>query len=89
MASCQQPQNLTVIVGRDRPQIPIPQRADRRWARVVRVGLVLVTRVQQSCPGRQRGRHIDDGLARRNELLRQQRAMTVRAFNRPQTRFER
>ena len=89
MATRQQPQHLPVILERDRTQVPVPQRDDRRRTCVVRVGLVLVARIQQSCSCRQRGRHVDDGLARRDELLRQQRAMTRRAFDRPQPRLER
>jgi hypothetical protein len=83
MTTRQQPQHLPVILQRNRPQIPVPQRDDRRGTRVMPVGLVLAGRVQQPCPRRQRGGHVDDVLARRDELLRQQRPMTGRAFNSP------
>ena len=64
MTTRQQPQDLPVILERDRPQVPVPQRDDRSRTGVVRVGLVLAARVQQPRPRRQRGRHIDNGLAR-------------------------
>ena len=50
MPTCQQPQHLPVILERDRPQIPVPQRDDRRGTRVVRVGLVLAARSPTTAP---------------------------------------
>ena len=89
MAARQQPQDLPVILERDRPQIRCRNAtiaAERASCASV---LSLRPAVQQPRPCRQRGRHIDHGLARRDELLRQQRAVTGRAFDRPQPRFER
>jgi hypothetical protein len=53
------------------------------------VGLVLAARVQQPSSGRQRRGHVDDRLTGRDELLRQQRAMSGRTFHGPESRFER
>jgi hypothetical protein len=41
MTSGQQSQDRTVVLERDRVQIPMAERDDRRGARVVRIGLVL------------------------------------------------
>ena len=51
---------------RDRPQVPVSQRDDRRRTRVVRVCLVLAAGVQQPCPCRQRRRDVEHDLARRD-----------------------
>jgi hypothetical protein len=89
MPPSQQSQHLALILERDRPQVPMPQRHDRSRARVMRIALVLAARVQQASSCRQRRRDIDDGLTDRDELLREQRAMTGRAFDGPQARLER
>ena len=49
----------------------------------------LAARVQQSSTRGQCGRHVHDRLADRDQLLRQQRAVTACAFNRPQPWSER
>jgi hypothetical protein len=80
---------VTVILELDLMQVSMPQRDNRSRPRVMRVGLVLAARVQQPRSGRERGRHINNRLARRNQLLGEQRTMTRRAFDRPHARFER
>jgi hypothetical protein len=78
-----------VIDRSDRAQAGVSQRDDRRGTGVVRVGLVGATRVQQPHPRRQCRWHIDDTLARRDELLCQQRTQTPGSFDRPRARLER
>jgi hypothetical protein len=60
MPARQQPQHLPLILELDRTQIVVSQRDDRRRACVIRVGLVLTARVEQSSSCRQRGGHVDD-----------------------------
>ena len=55
----------------------------------MRIVLVVAARIQQPGPRRQHRRHINHGLAARDQLLRQQRADTGRAFHRPHARCER
>jgi hypothetical protein len=88
MPARQQPQHLTVILERDRSQVPMPERDDGGRSCVVRIGLVLAARVQQPRSCRQRCRHIHNVLACADQLLRQQRADPGRALDRPQSRFE-
>jgi hypothetical protein len=88
MTAGQQPQHLAMILERDRPEVPVAQRDDRGGASVVRVGLALAARVQESRSRRQRRRNINHILTRRDELLGQQRSDSGRALNRPQPRCE-
>ena len=66
----------------------VAQRHDRGGAGVVRVGLVGLPGVEEPSPGRQRGRHIQDGLAGRDELLGQQRPEPAGGFDRPRPWLE-
>jgi hypothetical protein len=88
MSSRQEPQDLTVVLEGNRTQVPVPQRDDRSRAGVVRIGVFLVTRVQQSHPCRKCRRHVQHRLTRADELLRQQCAVTGRALHGPQSRVE-
>ena len=76
-----QAQHRGMVDRSDRTQPGVTQRDDRRGTRVVRVGLVGPTRVEQSHPRRQRGRHINDALTGGDELLGQQHAETTDSFD--------
>lgn len=62
-------QHRRVVLGRHFPPGPGPQRRDGDRQGVVRVVLVRVTGLQQPHPGGQLGLHIQDPLARRDQLL--------------------
>jgi hypothetical protein len=88
MALGQQSQHGDVIVGRDQAQTALASRGDSNRARVVAIGLGALLVVQQANPSSQRRWHIEHALAGGDELLRQQRTRTRRAFDRPHARFE-
>ena len=85
----EQAQHRGVIDRPNELQRVVAQRHDRRGAGVVRVALVGAPRVQQPSPGRERRRHVQDGLAGGDELLGQQRAEPAGGFDGPRPRFER
>ncbi len=75
--------------GCHRSQRRCPQRGHRHRQRVVGVVLVRSSRAQHPDPRRQRGRHVDDVLARRDELLGQQIAEPAGRLDRPRPLLER
>jgi hypothetical protein len=85
----QHAQHHGVVDRSDRPQAGVSQRDDRGGTSIVWVGLVGPTRVEQSHPRRQRGRHIHDAFAGGDELLCEQCAKTTSSFNCPGAWLER
>jgi hypothetical protein len=89
MSIGEQAQLLRVISGADLAELGVTHRDHRGGAGVMRVGLVVVARVQQPHPRRERRRDIDDGLAGGDQLLGEQRAEPGRGLDRPRARRER
>ena len=76
-------QHRAVVFDRDDSQPRVTQGGDRDRRGVVLVGLVAATRRQHSDPSRERRGNINHCLARGDELLGEEPADTVRAFDAP------
>jgi hypothetical protein len=85
----EQAQHFAVTDRLDSPQTRGAQRGDGGRPGVVGIVLVRVACGQQPRSGCERGGHVDDGLARRDELLGEQIAESAGRLDRPRTRRER
>jgi len=84
----QQPQHRDVVLNSHGAQASMAHGHHRSRACIMRVGLVAAPAVEQPCPSRQLGRHVQHPLARTHQLLGQQRACARRALDRPDVRLE-
>jgi hypothetical protein len=85
----QQAQHLGVLRGDDLTQRRRPQRGDRDRQGVVGIVLVRPPRAQHTDPRRERRRHVQDGLARSDQLLGQQVAEPAGGLDRPRSLTQR
>jgi hypothetical protein len=79
----QQPQHGGVVLGGDASQIRVVQRGGRDRGRVGVVGLASVSGVEHADSGGEFGGHVDDVLAAGDQLLGEQPAEPVGAFDGP------
>ncbi len=89
MSLRQQAEQLARPSRHDRSQTLMPQRGQRDRQCVVGVVLVRSTVAQQTCPCRQRCRHVDDVLVGGNGLLSEQEPESLGSLDRPSSRCER
>jgi hypothetical protein len=81
----QQTQHLGVLRGDDLPQRRRPQRCDRDRQRVVGIVLVRPPGAKHTDPRRECRRHVQDGLARSDQLLGEQVAKPAGGLDRPRS----
>ena len=77
-----------MIIRRDLSKMTVPQRHDRRRARVMGITLRRLRRVEYPHPRRQRRGNIDHVLTRRDQLLREEIPETGCGLDRPPPQLE-
>jgi hypothetical protein len=85
----QKTQHLAVISGDDLAQRRGPQRGDRNGERIVGIVLVRPPGAEHTDPRRERRGHVQDGLARSDQLLREQVAEPTGGLDRPRSLTQR